>query len=164
MPPERSYNKVFKTGRTYWNICRSADTFNLIHTTLFSHRIGNQNKKSQWHFFSPIGKFDKIVLWFFLLWVEINERLLKCNFLSSQLDSHSNALKVLSYLLIYKDKWVQLKGKTLLYFFFTSRALLGQAMGVKRGSLMVMIRKHDDFAELFQECKDEVEQLPTVAL
>merc|ERR1739842_30037 len=45
-----------------------------------------------------------------------------------------------------------------------SRALLGQAMGVKRGSLMVMIRKHDDFAELFQECKDEVEQLPTVVL
>ena len=51
-----------------------------------------------------------------------------------------------------------------LIFFFTSRALLGQAMGVKRGSLMVMIRKHDDFAELFQECKDEVEQLPPVVL
>ena len=46
--------------------------------------------------------------------------------------------------------------------FFISRALLGQAMGVKRGSLMVMIREHDDFAELFQECKGEVEQLPTV--
>ena len=51
-----------------------------------------------------------------------------------------------------------------LIFTSTSRALLGQAMGVKRGSLMVMIRKHDDFAELFQECKDEVEQLPPVVL
>merc|ERR1719163_763831 len=49
--------------------------------------------------------------------------------------------------------------KGLPYVFTPSRALLGQAMGVKRGSLMVMIRKHDDFAELFQECKDEVEQL-----
>merc|ERR1711997_840914 len=54
--------------------------------------------------------------------------------------------------------------KGLPYVFTPSRALLGQAMGVKRGSLMVMIRKHDDFAELFQECKDEVEQLPTVTL
>ena len=51
-----------------------------------------------------------------------------------------------------------------LIFTSTSRALLGQAMGVKRGSLMVMIREHDDFAELFQECKGEVEQLPTVTL
>merc|ERR1711935_10438 len=52
--------------------------------------------------------------------------------------------------------------KGLPYVFTPSRALLGQAMGVKRGSLMVMIREHDDFAELFQECKGEVEQLPTV--
>merc|ERR1712050_413648 len=34
------------------------------------------------------------------------------------------------------------------YVFTPARALLGQAMGVKRGSLMVMIRKHEDFAEL----------------
>ena len=37
-----------------------SDTFNLIHATLFSLGIGNQNKQSQWHFFSPIGKFVKI--------------------------------------------------------------------------------------------------------
>merc|ERR1712025_1064132 len=54
--------------------------------------------------------------------------------------------------------------KGLPYVFTPSRALLGQAMGVKRGSLMVMIRKHEDFAELYQECKDEVEKLPTVVL
>merc|ERR1711935_28950 len=52
--------------------------------------------------------------------------------------------------------------KGLPYVYTPSRALLGQAMGVKRGSLMVMIREHEDFAELFQECKGEVEQLPTV--
>merc|ERR1711899_259544 len=54
--------------------------------------------------------------------------------------------------------------KGLPYVFTPSRALLGQAMGVKRGSLMVMIRKHEDFAELYAECKDEVEKLPTVVL
>ena len=52
--------------------------------------------------------------------------------------------------------------KGLPYVFTPSRALLGQAMGVKRGSLMVMIRKHEDYNELFDECKAEVEQLPTV--
>merc|ERR1712223_897594 len=50
------------------------------------------------------------------------------------------------------------------YVFTPSRALLGQAMGVKRGSLMVMIRKHEEFEELYQECKTEVEQLPTATL
>merc|ERR1719220_556070 len=34
--------------------------------------------------------------------------------------------------------------KGLPYVFTPSRALLGQAMGVKRGSLMVMIRKHEE--------------------
>ena len=52
--------------------------------------------------------------------------------------------------------------KGLPYVFTPSRALLGQAMGVKRGSLMVMIRKHEDYTDLYQECKEELEKLPTV--
>merc|ERR1712018_57794 len=54
--------------------------------------------------------------------------------------------------------------KGLPYVFPPARALLGQAMGVKRGSLMVMIRKHEEYEELYQECKTEVEQLPTATV
>merc|ERR1719238_1704636 len=54
--------------------------------------------------------------------------------------------------------------KGLPYVFTPSRALLGQAMGVKRGSLMVMIRKHEEYQELFDECKEEVEKLPTATV
>merc|ERR1712113_568492 len=52
--------------------------------------------------------------------------------------------------------------KGLPYVFTPSRSLLGQAMGVKRGSLMVLIKKHEDYEELYNECKEEVEKLPTV--
>ncbi len=52
--------------------------------------------------------------------------------------------------------------KGLPYVFTPSRALLGQAMGVKRGSLMVMIRKHEDYEDLYKECKEELEKLPSV--
>jgi len=41
---------------------------------------------------------------------------------------------------------------------------LGTAMGVKRGSLMVMIREHEDYKELFDECKTEIEALPPPTL
>jgi H/ACA ribonucleoprotein complex subunit 2 len=51
--------------------------------------------------------------------------------------------------------------KGLPYIFTPSRTLLGQAMGVKRGSLMVLIKDHEDYQELLDECKAEVELLPT---
>merc|ERR1711994_873154 len=54
--------------------------------------------------------------------------------------------------------------KGLPYVFTPSRALLGQAMGVKRGSLMVLIREHEDYKELFDECKTEIEALPPPTL
>merc|ERR1712184_42119 len=54
------------------------------------------------------------------------------------------------------------KGERGIVVFTPSRSLLGQAMGVKRGSLMVLIKKHDDYEELYNECKEEVEKLPTV--
>merc|ERR1719190_200404 len=54
--------------------------------------------------------------------------------------------------------------KGLPYVFTPSRALLGRAMGVKRGSLMVMVKHHDEYQELFEECKEEMEKLPTVVL
>merc|ERR1711909_176213 len=52
--------------------------------------------------------------------------------------------------------------KNLPYVYTPSRQLLGTAMGVKRGSLMVLIREHDDYKELFEECKSEIEKLPPV--
>jgi H/ACA ribonucleoprotein complex subunit 2 len=33
-------------------------------------------------------------------------------------------------------------------------------MGVKRGSLMVLIKEHDDYKDTFDECKTEMEALP----
>jgi H/ACA ribonucleoprotein complex subunit 2 len=50
--------------------------------------------------------------------------------------------------------------KTLPYVYTPSRQLLGTAMGVKRGSLMVLIREHDDYKDLYEECKTEIEKLP----
>eukprot|EP00093_Oithona_nana_P006286 06286.XXX_15491_16036_1 [CDS] Oithona nana genome sequencing. len=51
--------------------------------------------------------------------------------------------------------------KGLPYVYTPSRSMLGQAMGVKRGSLMVLIKKHDDYEELYDEVKEEMEKLPT---
>lgn len=50
--------------------------------------------------------------------------------------------------------------KNLPYVYTPSRKQLGAAMGVKRGSLMVMIREHDDYQKLFTKCKEEIEALP----
>ena len=91
-----------------------SDTFNLIHATLFSLGIGNQNKQSQWHFFSPIGKFVKIFPP--LSW--------KCNLLSSQL-GNQNALKALSYL----------KEKHYSNFLFYFQGLVGSSHGCQKGIL-----------------------------
>merc|ERR1719471_646505 len=44
--------------------------------------------------------------------------------------------------------------KGLPYVYTPSRSMLGQAMGVKRGSLMVLIKKHDDYEELYDEVKE----------
>merc|ERR1712110_232289 len=52
--------------------------------------------------------------------------------------------------------------KNLPYVYTPSRQLLGTAMGVKRGSLMVLIREHEDYKDLFEECKTEIEKLPPV--
>lgn len=33
-------------------------------------------------------------------------------------------------------------------------------MGVKRGSLMVLIKDHEEYKDLFEECREEIEALP----
>lgn len=52
------------------------------------------------------------------------------------------------------------EAKGIPYCYTPSRQDLGTAMGVKRGSLMVMIRENDDYKDLFEECKGEIEKLP----
>merc|ERR1711935_855870 len=46
------------------------------------------------------------------------------------------------------------------YCYTPSRQDLGTAMGVKRGSLMVLIKEHEDYQDVFEECKKEMEALP----
>merc|ERR1712003_595484 len=50
--------------------------------------------------------------------------------------------------------------KSLPYCYTPSRQDLGAAMGVKRGCLMVMVREHEDYKDLYQEMVQEVGGLP----
>ena len=50
------------------------------------------------------------------------------------------------------------------YIYTPSRQDLGTAMGVKRGSLMVLIKEADDYKEAFDECKTEMEAQPVPTL
>ena len=50
--------------------------------------------------------------------------------------------------------------KSLSYCYTPSRQDLGAAMGVKRGCLMVMVREHEDYKDLYQEMLQEVGGLP----
>lgn len=50
--------------------------------------------------------------------------------------------------------------KDIMYCFTPSRQDLGVAMGVKRGSIALMIRENSDYAELYEELKGELKNLP----
>jgi len=50
--------------------------------------------------------------------------------------------------------------KGLTHVYTPSRQDLGTAMGVKRGCLMVMVREHEDYKELYDELKAEIDALP----
>merc|ERR1740116_244662 len=50
--------------------------------------------------------------------------------------------------------------KSLPYCYTPSRQDLGGAMGVKRGCLMVMVREHEEYKDLYQEMLGEVNSLP----
>merc|ERR1719508_697415 len=50
--------------------------------------------------------------------------------------------------------------KSLPYVYTPSRQDLGTAMGVKRGCLMVMVREHEEYKELFDELTVEITNLP----
>ena len=46
------------------------------------------------------------------------------------------------------------------YVFVPTGKDLGTALGVKRSTLVVLIRSHEDFKELYDECYEEVKLLP----
>merc|ERR1719450_386056 len=50
--------------------------------------------------------------------------------------------------------------KGLPYVYTPSRQDLGTAMGVKRGCLMMMVREHEDYKELYDEVDAEIKALP----
>lgn len=50
--------------------------------------------------------------------------------------------------------------KDIPYCYTPSRADLGAAMGVKRASVMILVRPHEDFKELYDECVEEMKHLP----
>merc|ERR1712061_59502 len=50
--------------------------------------------------------------------------------------------------------------KNLPYVYTPSRQDLGTAMGVKRGCLMMMVREHEDYKELYDEVEAEIKALP----
>lgn len=50
--------------------------------------------------------------------------------------------------------------KDIVYCFTPSRQDLGIAMGVKRGSITLMIRENPDYQELYDELKGELKLLP----
>lgn len=50
--------------------------------------------------------------------------------------------------------------KDIVYCFTPSRQDLGVAMGVKRGSITLMIRKNADYEELYEEVQAELKNLP----
>jgi len=45
------------------------------------------------------------------------------------------------------------------YVYTPSRMDLGAAMGVKRGCLMILVREHNEYQDLYDEVKAEVEKL-----
>lgn len=53
------------------------------------------------------------------------------------------------------------ENKNIPYCYIPSRQDIGAALGVKRGSLMVLIKEHPDYKELYNEIKNALEVLPT---
>lgn len=49
--------------------------------------------------------------------------------------------------------------KDIPYCYIPSRADLGAALGVKRGSLMVLVRENEDYKEYYDELRQEIKNL-----
>ena len=50
--------------------------------------------------------------------------------------------------------------KAIPYVYVASKADIGGALGRKKGCIMALIQQHDDYADAFQECSEEIRRLP----
>lgn len=50
--------------------------------------------------------------------------------------------------------------KQIPYCFVPSKQDIGTAMGVKRGALMVLIKEHDEYKDIYDELKATIKVLP----
>jgi H/ACA ribonucleoprotein complex subunit 2 len=46
------------------------------------------------------------------------------------------------------------------YVYVSSRQVLGTAMGIKRGALMVLLKRHDSYGDLYDQVVQTIESLP----
>lgn len=46
------------------------------------------------------------------------------------------------------------------YIYVNSRQVLGSALGMKRGSLMVLLRRHDSYGDLYDQVVQTIDSLP----
>ena len=49
--------------------------------------------------------------------------------------------------------------KSIPYVYVPFRTDISTAIGIKRPALMVLIKKHDDLAELYDECESKISEL-----
>lgn len=54
--------------------------------------------------------------------------------------------------------------KDIPYVYTPSRDSLGSAMGVKRSCLMILIKDHPDYQELYNECKERIKKISVTPL
>ena len=52
--------------------------------------------------------------------------------------------------------------KNIPYIYTPSRIELGHALGLKRTSLMVLVRQHADYQDLYDELSEELKAIPAV--
>lgn len=52
------------------------------------------------------------------------------------------------------------ENKNLPYCYVPSREDLGSSVGYKRSAVVVLIRKHENFTDLYDECHSEIKELP----
>lgn len=52
--------------------------------------------------------------------------------------------------------------KNLPYCYVPSREDLGSLLGVKRSAVMVLIRKHENYTDIYDECQSEIDQQENV--
>lgn len=53
--------------------------------------------------------------------------------------------------------------KSIPYVYVPSKSDLGSAMGVKRASVTLLIREHEDYKDMFEELGQELSSLPIPA-